>query len=358
MNEKNVGSDRVRRVLRGLLLAIAALIVVLVLMLVFGQKQVAPPAEEQAVPVRVLVVEPRLMPDAITLPGRIEPFIEADLGTEKPGRIVELAADKGDRVEAGQVLLRLDARMAEATLRQAEIELREAGKELERWKGLEKAGAVSASDFDAVKSRHDNAEVSLEQARVALSQCEVKSPIAGIVDERHVEEGEYATEGMPVFKVLDIDQVKLMLDVAERDTGCLRQGNPVVFRVAALGGREFTGTVSFVSSLASRESNSFHAEILVSNPGREIKPGMIAEATLLRRTREDAMVVPLSAVVPKKGDHVVFTEQDGRAVRNLVRIDAVLGAEVVLASGVAAGDRVIVEGQRSVVDGALVEVVE
>ncbi|MBN1269347.1 MAG: efflux RND transporter periplasmic adaptor subunit [Kiritimatiellae bacterium] len=358
MTEEINNSSRSGRFLQIAVIAIGVLIVGLVLVLALGRKEVPEDTAEKAVPVRLMAVEPRTVPDMIVIPGRIEPFVEADLAVEKPGRIVGLTADKGDRVEAGQVLLRLDSRMAEAALKQAEIEHREAAKELERWKGLEKAGAVSASDFDSIKTRLDNAEVMLEQARVSLSQCEVRSPIAGIVDQRHVEEGEFANEGMPVFKVLDIDRVKLAVNVAERDVYSLKHGDDVNFRIAALSGQSFTGRASFVSSLAGRESNSFRAELLVANPGHLLKPGLIAEVMLVRRVRDDAIVLPLAAVVPQKGDHVVYTEKDGRAVRNLVRIEALIGSEVVLSEGIAPGDRVIIEGQRSVLDGALVEILE
>ena len=78
---------------------------------------------------------------------------------------------------------------------------------------------------------------------------------------------------------------------------------------------------------------------------------MIAQVALVRKEREGALVVPLAAVVPRKGEHYVFAAVDGRAVRKRVRIAALTGHEAVLESGVAPGDRIVVEGHRGLQDG-------
>ena len=242
------------------------------------------------------------------------------------------------------------------TLRQAEIENREAGKELARWEELQKAGAVSTSEFDRIRTRKDMAEVALEQARVAVSQCEVRSPIDGLVDDRNAEVGEYATEGMPVFTVIDISRVKLAFDVPERDATAVKTGDRVPFRVAALSSETFTGEVTFVSSLAGRDSNSFRVECVTDNADGRLKAGMIADVALVRRMREDAIVVPLRTVIPKRGEYVVFVVENGKAAQRLVKVDFMTDRDAVIAAGLEAGDAVVVEGSRTLVDGIAVEV--
>ena len=123
------------------------------------------------------------------------------------------------------------------------------------------------------------------------------------------------------------------------------------FTLAALPGREFTGATTFVSSQADRASNAFAAELEADNADGALKAGMIAQVALVRKEREGALVVPLAAVVPRKGEHYVFAAVDGRAVRKRVRIAALTGHEAVLESGVAPGDRIVVEGHRGLQDG-------
>jgi membrane fusion protein, multidrug efflux system len=354
MNETPQSKTRPRITFTRVIIVVIVLIVVLAV--VKKRAKPIPPPPEKAMPVRVVVVQPQTIEDAINVPGRVEPFVAATLGTEKPGRIVERSADRGDRVEAGQVLLRIDDRSWKETLRQAQIENREAGKELARWEELQKAGAVSTSEFDRVQARKDLAEVALAQARVAVSQCEVRSPIDGIVDDRTAEVGEYATEGMPVFTVIDISRVKLVFDVPERDATAVKTGDRVPFRVAALPGAAFTGEVTFVSSLAGRDSNSFRVECVTDNGDGRLKAGMIADISLVRRMRSDAIVVPLTTVIPKRGDYVVYVVEGGKAAQRLVKVDFMTDRDAVIASGLAPGESVVVEGNRTLVDGIAVNV--
>lgn len=336
-------------------------LVVLLIVLLASMK---PPAEaveaetERPVAVRVMEVVPRSVPDVIELPARIEPEKEAQLPAERAGRVVERLAEKGDAVKTGQVLLRVDRRLWEAAHRRAEIEARDAERDLERWKELEKTGAVSASDYEAVVRRQESAQIALDEARVFMDQCEVRAPFAGVIVDRYVEVGDYANEGQAVLKLVRLDRVKLAFDLPEQDIVSLKPGQVMDFTLAVLSGRPFTGTVSFVSSQASRDSNSFAVELEAGNEDGALKAGMIARVSLVRRIREGALVVPLAAVVPRKGEHYVFTVRDGRAMRRRVLIGAMLGHEAVLDAGIDPGDLVVVEGHRGLQDGLPVEVVD
>jgi len=313
--------------------------------------------EEKAIPVRTVEVIPQSVPDEIQLPARIVPLQEAHLAAERPGRVVELLVDKGEAVEKGQVLLRFDCRIADAANRRAVIEDRDASRDLSRWKELEKSGAVSASEFEAVSRRQESAAIALEEARVILSQCEIRSPFKGVIVDRLAEVGDYANEGQMAFRLIRLDRVKVVFDVPEQDITTLAPGQIKSFTLTSVPGREFRGEVAFVSSQASRESNSFEVELDVDNADGALKGGMIARVALLRRMREGALVVPLSAIVPRKGEHYVFVVENDRAVRKRVLISAMLGHEAVLEGGLVPGDQVVVEGHRGLQDGLKVAVV-
>jgi membrane fusion protein (multidrug efflux system) len=333
--------------------AALALVMVLIVVLAVVPK---PPEQtkdetEKPVAVRALTIEPRKIEDALLLPGRILALQEAQLGAQRPGQVVEIVADKGQTVEAGQVLLRIDSRLWEAARKRAAIEVRDAEKDLKRWKELEKSGAVSASDYEGIQRRQESAEIALEEAEVMASQCEVRAPFAGVIVERGVEVGDYANEGQAVLSVIRLDRVKVAFDVPEQDVSSLKPGQAKKFTLTALPGREFTGEVTFVSSQAGRDSNSFAAELEAENADGTLKAGMIAQVALVRQEREGAMLVPLAAIVPRKGEHYVFVVENGRAVRKRVLLGALIGHEAVLESGVAAGERIVVEGHRGLQDG-------
>ena len=338
----------------GALAIVVALIFAMPLLKKPEEKKVVEP--EKPVAVRTITIERRTVEDALLLPARVEPLQEANLAAERAGRVIEVVADKGQAVEAGQVLLRLDGRLWEAARQRAEIEERDASRDLKRWKELEKTGAVSGSEFESIQRRQESARIALNEAEVMLSQCEVRSPFAGILVARLVEVGDYANEGQAVLRVIRLDHVKLTFDVPEQDIGSLQLGQQKKFTLAVLPGREFSGEISFVSSQAERESNSFPVELKVENLDGALKAGMIAQVSLVRREREGAVVVPLAAIVPRKGEHYLFAVENGHAIRKRVQIAALMGHEAVLESGVEAGDQIVVEGHRGLQDGMAVSV--
>lgn len=347
-------NDEQRRPRRGWILWLALLLVVALIVL-FGalrpRQEEVKPAEEKAYPVRVLTVTPRPVTDRIELPGRIEPLQEAVLAAEKPGQVVERLADRGDVVKAGQVLLRVDARTWEAVKQRAEVEARDADRDFRRWKELEKTGAVSASDFEAIRRRKEMAEIALNEAEVFLSQCEIRAPFDGVVNDRFLEVGDHAGEGQAAFRLVRLDRVKVAFDVPEQDVFAVRPGADMAFEVAARPGRTFTGRVSYVSSQAARESNSFAVDLEADNADGLLRAGLIATVSLVRRERADAIIIPLAAVLPRKGEHLVFVVENSLAVRRRVYLDTLVGHEVVLSGGLNAGEQLVVEGHRGLQDG-------
>lgn len=351
-SETTAGRRRPSFWLWGALALVAALIVVLAVV-PKPPEQTKSEAEKPAA-VRALTIETREIEDALLLPGRIEALQRAHLGAQRAEQVVEILADKGQTVEEGQVLLRIDDRLWEAARKRAAIEARDAERDLKRWKELEKSGAVSASDYEGIQRRKESAEIALEEAEVMAAQCAVRAPFAGVIVERGVEVGDYANEGQAVLGVIRLDRVKVAFDVPEQDVSTLKAGQTKKFMLTALPGREFAGTVTFVSSQAGRDSNSFAAELEAENADGALKAGMIAQVALVRREREGAVLVPLAAIVPRKGEHYVFAVENGRAVRKRVLLGAWIGHEAVVESGVAAGERIVIEGHRGLQDGQAV----
>ena len=308
-------------------------------------------AEGRVIDVRTQVVETRTLADVIQLPAVLDPWADLHVAAEKPGRITEMPVQRGDAVKQGDLLWRANDRTWAAVVRRAGIEAAEAEKEWKRFEALRETGAVSESDFDAVRKRRDLAAAALEEAQAHLAQCEVRSPITGTVEDRVMEVGEHAAEGQIVLRLVDTRRLKLALDVPEQDVLALKVGDTVAFTLSAFPGRTFEGRVGFVSGVGMPGSNAFRAEIEVDNAAGELKAGMIASARLVRSTRDDVVAVPLSVVVPERGEHVVFVVEDGRAVRRTVKLHAIQDQLAVLESGLEPGERVVVEGQRRLQDG-------
>lgn len=338
--------------------AVAILAAVVALFVVIRPR---PEQVEESTPspraVRAVVATATSIEDRVVLPARIEPWTLATLSAEKAGRIVTLAADKGDRVEADAVLLQVDDRHWAHALRRAEVELDSARRDLERWTGLQKAGAVSPSDLDAIQVRFDMAAVAADEARLNLAQTAIRAPFSGLIEDRRAERGDYLREADAVFTLLDVDRVRVVVQMPERDIAALAPGDGVAVEVEAIPGLARTGAVVFISNQGHPDSNTFRCEIAVANPDGRLRPGMIARVSIVRAVLPDAIVLPLEAILPRKGEHIVFLARDGHAVRRVVRLDAIMETNARVGSGVRAGDIVITDGNRILVDGEPIRVV-
>jgi membrane fusion protein (multidrug efflux system) len=315
------------------------------------RREVLPRNGEPVVPVSVVTVLRTNLPERVLYAARLLAERVVVVGAEEKGLVVEVGAETGARVRAGQALIRLDDRIPRAECERAEIGLRQAEDDHRRWEALRKDGSVSVSEYEGVRNRRDLARVALDEARARWDRCVVRSPVEGLVEDRWIEAGEIADAGKPLFRLVVTDRVKVSVDVAERDLGSLAVGRLLGFAVDALGGRAFTGRVSVVAPAADPASNTFPVELLVENPGLALKPGFIVRVEVPRGEFRDALAVPIQALVPDKGRYVAYVVRAGVAVRRVARLAAVVDTLAVVESGLEAGDEVVVEGQRMLADG-------
>lgn len=315
-------------------------------------------AIEESTLVEVWRVVPRDVVDLVRIPATIEPRHDVYLAAETAGRITGISVDKGDRVDKGDILLRIDSGIWEAVRRKAEAELRDAERDLRRYRELEKSGAVSEGDFENIQLRRDMAAADMERAEVELGHCTLRAPISGVVNDRMLDPGEYANEGAHVLELLDIDRVKVEMQVPEAYILAASAAEQMEFSLEVYPDRTFTGQVAFVAAKAGRQSNSFPVELECGNADGALKAGMIASVKLPGETLRDVVVLPLSSIIAEEGEYIVYIADGERAERRVVKLATILGREAVLAEGVSAGESVIVEGQRGLSDGRLISIVE
>lgn len=335
-----------------------ALILIVLLVIIGIPRDEADMLPETSVPVRVLTVRPQTLHDRIVLPGRVAPNSRVRLSVEKGGRVVELPVDKGDRVGQGDVLLRIDDRHWRAQHRQATVELENAERDLKRWEQMRADGVVADSDYDAVRRRYDIAAAMEASAAVHLEQCTLVSPFDGKVDRREVELGEYVNEGQAVFQILVPKPLKIHVNVPERDVGKVAFGDICQISIPSLPGVVWTAKVNFVAQEALPGGFSFPVELIVQEPSDGLRSGKIVDVSMLREQKEGVMMVPLAAVIPRRGEHLVFVAVDEIAERRVVVLDRIVGQYAVLASGLQAGEQLVVEGHRALQDGEWISIEE
>jgi len=313
--------------------------------------EILPPSVVKIASVGVTPVIRKDINETIIYSGTIQAQTFAVLAAEIGGQITSINAAKGDSVAAGQPLVAIDRRAVQINLDRATINLKQAEADLARWLELKQTGSVAVSDFENMQTRRNLAAVAVDDARLALEKCVLTAPFAGIIADKSVETGEMAAPVMPMMHLINIDQVKASLDVAERDVTVILCGQTAAVTMDALPGQIFTGKVVFVAASAAPRSNTFRTELAVANPSHQLRPGMICRVTLDRRTIAGALIAPLAALIPSKGQYISFVAIDGHAVRRVVKLEAIIANQAVISEGLTAGEQVIIEGSRTMADG-------
>jgi HlyD family secretion protein len=274
----------------------------------------------------------------VTATGTLQPIDQVDVGAEVSGRVVDVMVDFNDPVKTGAILAQidttqLDARRvqteaqvtaARAGVREAEAALADAGRRLERVRGLAKGRNVSQQDLDTAQSTYDRAVASLEvaKAQVAVQEASlkeatsdiqkavIKSPIDGIVLYRSVEPGQTVAASFqtPILFTLasDIASLELLADIDEADVGQVQEKQSASFTVDAFPNRSFEARITSLrnapkkaadgASAASQGVVVYQAEMSVNNEAGLLKPGMTATAEITVKTVESALMVPNAAL--------------------------------------------------------------
>jgi RND family efflux transporter MFP subunit len=316
-------------------------------------------ASTGAVAVRVQPAQTITAPRAATTSGIVDANTAVDVAFQVPGKVAVVGPDEGDVVRAGQTLAELDPTDYRLGLEQADAQAEHAAQERDRYRPLLAAGSIAPNDMERIESGARQTAAAAGIARKRLADTRLVSPLGGVVARRAIEVGETAAPGQLVFTIIDLDPVRVRVGVPEGEIGTIRVGQPATVRIPALGAESFTGRVSLVGVAADPTTRTYAVEVAVPNPSRRLKAGMVAEATLAGDGVRTATTVPAAAVIRGAGGQNIVYLVDAASQRVRARpvvVGSVHGTEIEIASGIAAGDVVVVAGQHRLRDGSQIVV--
>jgi RND family efflux transporter MFP subunit len=313
-------------------------------------------ATERALPVTVATVRLGKVEVLERSVGRIEAATAPTVSTEVAGRIVELAVDAGNRVEAGALLARIDDTNYRNGVQRLEALHTQQGRTVERLRRLRAEESVSQSQLDEAQAQYAALAAQLRDARTALQRTRVMSPVAGRVQQRFASVGDFRGVGDPLFRVSTDDHLRVVLPFPERLSAQLTVGLAV--RLASpLDGSEVTASVTEMRPMVGATSRALEVIVELDNPGGW-RPGGSVSAAVVVAVRDDRTIAPAQAVVQRPSGQVVYVVDGDRVRERRVTLGIRLNGEIEVASGLQAGDRVAVDGAGFLTDGALVTVRE
>ncbi len=277
---------------------------------------------------------------------------------EVDGRIIEISFQEGQPVTRGQLLFQLDATIYQAQLRQAEARLNLSRHNYDRAAKMNQKGHSSGEILDRALSekRIDEADVEVNKAR--LKKMRIVAPFAGTIGLRQVSLGAFVEAKNDLVTLVSLDPLKVEFRLPERYYRIIRNGGTISAEPDALPGEVFEGQIYAISPVIDINGRSIAVKAKVANPERRLRPGMFTRILLLVDQRNDALVVPESAIMQRGDGQFVYRIQDDKAVLAKVSLGLRQTGRVEVVAGLSKGDTVITAGQIKLRPGYRVKVVD
>jgi len=294
--------------------------------------------------------------DSLSLVALVEAWRDVDLHAETSGIVRSVSSEVGQKMAAGQPLLKVDDEVAASGLRKARVNRELARRDFERYSSLQKEGAVAVSSAEAMRLKLEDAEADLVFARRRVDDTAIKAPFAGVVTSRLVEVGDLVQPGMKVANMVDLSKLKIVSSIPEKQVSLIAEGMPVQVTTDVWAGKEFLAKVLSVSAKSSRD-HTYRVESVMENPKETpFRAGMFARTAFVGGSSREALLIPRRALTGSIAAPEVFVVTGGTARLKKIVAGGEYGTRIEVLQGLAAGDRVVVSGQSDLDDGSPVTV--
>ena len=305
--------------------------------------------------VETIVAAPSADVGAAVYVGAIEEESSAALSFPVAGTVARTFADEGRRVGKGHLLAELDPTSARRTFEAAEAALNQAKDACARLNQLYDAERLPEIKWVEAQTRLRQAEAAFGIAKKNLEDCSLYAPFSGVVGQRRISAGETALPGVPVLTLLEVGRVKVRFSVPEQEIARLGADSRIGVGVAALGDRVFPAGKIEKGAVANPAAHTYDVRATLDNAAGELLPGMVCRVTVSPAESAEEIAVPLRTVQQAgDGSRFVWTVRGDSAVRTAVTTGRLVNNGIVLTGGVAAGDRIVVDGMQKIGEGSKV----
>lgn len=213
----------------------------------------------------------------LTLNGDIKPNQQLSVRARTDG-MVESIVDSGTNVAKGDLLAQLSMDDREVQRAQANAQVKKAQSEFDATKQLIDKNLASQSQLQAVKAQLEAAHAQLRRITFDMENTSLKAPVAGVVNQRFIEQGAYVSPGNPVLEIIDNDPLLAVINVQQSQVHRLKVGQPAQIRI--LGGEKREGRVAFIAPIANPQTRTFRVEVTIPNQEQPLPSGMSAEVKI------------------------------------------------------------------------------
>lgn len=285
--------------------------------------------------------------------GTIEASISTPLSFQTMGTVEKVYVQVGDVVKKGQLIATVDKTTMQSAYNAALAQYEQAKDAHARLKTVYDKGSLPEIKWVEINSQLAQAESQVKMYKEQLDNCELRSPIDGIVGHRSLEVGMSALQIQPPIRIITIGDVLVKISVPENEVSSMVKGYPASITVPALGMKTFPGKIERVGVVANQLSRTYDVKIKVSNENGAMKPGMISDVEIKLPEQEAALLIPMEAVSGQtNGNPYVFVinTKEKRANKKSIELGGIINNQLEVLSGLSEGELIVTYGKHKLSD--------
>lgn len=311
--------------------------------------------EDKGVPVHATVVQPEQLANTLKASGTLTPAKAVSLKTESSGRITKLPLEEGEKVQKGQLLLKINSEELEASLQEAEHRKKLLKEQVARKKELLAKEGISQESYDQTKTELASIKAEIENIKAQINKREIRAPFSGTLGLKQVAIGSYVSPATEVINLVQLAPLKIDFSVPGKYSRYIQEGKDIHFKV---NGRDtqFKASIYAQEPSIDASTRTLQLRALYPNANKTLVPGSFADISLTLSTNKKALMVPAIAVIPELQGKKVFLYKNGKAYSQKITAGQRTNKQVQVADGIQPGDTIITKGVQKLKDGAPVSI--
>lgn len=325
-----------------------------------GESYVPPPEA-----VTTIVAAPETWQETLEAIGTVTAVQGVTVSAELPGQVASIHFNSGARVEAGDVLVRLDTSQEEAQLKAAEAQQRLSDLNLDRTKTLLAKGFTSQAEFDRAKAEAEQADARVHEIRAVIQRKTIRAPFDGILGIRQINLGQYVNAGQAIVPLQSMNPVYVDFAVPQQEMEHIRSGTELEVTLEGARHQPIKGKVTAINSVIDRETRNFQVQATLPNEDGRLVPGMFVEVGVFLSVGQPMITLPATAISYASYGNFVFVvekinDDNGMSYlgvrQQFVKLGDARGDQVAVLEGVKVGEEVVTSGVFKLRPGAAVTV--
>jgi membrane fusion protein (multidrug efflux system) len=309
----------------------------------------------QSLGVNGVLVKMSSFDNQLEVTGAVEANESVSLQSEVSGLVTGIYFKEGTNVNKGQLLVKINDRDIQAQLQEALTKQRLSASNENRARQLLAKGAISQEEYDTALADLESLKSQAQVIRAQLAKTSIRAPFNGKVGLRSISAGEYLTPAKIIANMASINPIKITFSVPEKYAGQIKLASTVSFNTDG-SAKSYKGKVYAIEPGINTQTRTLQIKALAQNPSGELLPGAFAKIRLSLSTMNNAILIPNEAIIPVLKGKTVFITENGKAKQVSVESGTRTAEQIVITSGLKAGDTVLTTGAMALKPDAPVKV--